>query len=161
MKARALWMTGRHVFSPAGYPVMFERQATPYCLILLGPWRCIYRIVTRSAIGRHEFKLMKRRQGRNVPFAETDPIDFFFVAVAGEKELKGFYLLPKSVLRERGYLTAESGMEGKVTLGLIPPFVQTPHKTGTETQAWQRPFYVDLNGDMQEAVARTCKLLGG
>lgn len=158
-KATLLLWLADNVLSRAGFPVRFMAHATAFWSISIGPWCCVYRTISESADGRVEVKLKRNSHGFLVPMAENDPVDFFVFAVTAGSLARGCFLLPRTVLAERGYLTMTNGDDGKLTMTLFPSFVRPQSKRAQVTQQWQFQYYLDLDGSRETVVEKAREIL--
>lgn len=79
--------------------------------------------------------------GNTIPFEDTDPFDFYIIAV-DSKEHFGTFLFPSQVLASRSILST-SNKEGKRGFRVYPPWVKAASYQALKTQHWQMEYWVE------------------
>ena len=76
------------------------------------------------------FYLCKNSEGgiKNCPYNVTDDIDFFIFEIVTDKYKNNFYIIPKHILAEKGYLTTSKN-KGKSSISIAPPDYDSDHWT--------------------------------
>lgn len=87
--------------------------------------------------------LWKRDTDRNtIPYDQEDPFDFYIIEVE-DHMLRGFFLFPKQALIDRNILSSKK--EGKRGFRLYMSWNVVASAQALKTQAWQLPYFVNLN----------------
>jgi len=74
------------------------------------------------------------------PLDEADPVDAVIIAVTDGAQ-HGFFILPRSVLIERGVMS-RAGQGGKRALRVYPPWCAPESIQAQRTQRWQGEWFV-------------------
>jgi hypothetical protein len=74
------------------------------------------------------------------PLDEADPVDAVIIAVTDGAQ-HGFFILPRSVLLERGVMS-RAGQGGKRALRVYPPWCAPEAPQAQRTQRWQGEWFV-------------------
>lgn len=81
--------------------------------------------------------------GPIMPYDFDDSFDLFIVSVRVDNRL-GLFTFPKNVLYEKGVIS-KNLCGGKRALRIYPPWDKTESIQAKKTQAWQLPYFVDVN----------------
>lgn len=137
------------VFKPCNLSLsnlILEKESQEYsaCEFELNNKRIKFRVakITPTKIGQFVTIWKRDPLGPIIPFDMDDPIDFFMIATQCNEKI-GFFIIPKSVLHQKGYVSQE-GKGGKRALRVYPPWDITQSATARKTQQWQREFFLEI-----------------
>lgn len=92
-------------------------------------------------IGQFVSLWQRSAKGPTQPYAVSDPVDFYIIAVQKEACF-GQFIFPKAVLSAQGVLSRH-GQGGKRALRLYPVWDKALNKQAQATQQWQLKYFLD------------------
>ena len=91
--------------------------------------------------------------GETRPLSADDRTEFVCIGLPEEAlSLSGLFLFPRKVLIEHGVFASAEKPGSKFIL-VYPPHIQPPYKPGQDYQAWQLPYYIDLEDNSEPALS--------
>ena len=87
----------------------------------------------------------KNNHNKNQAFDFKNSPDFLIVNVI-DKEHKGLFLFPKSVLLNQNILRSPQ-TQGKMAIRVYPSWEKDLNKTAERTQRWQSDYFIDLSNN--------------
>ncbi|WP_080873309.1 MepB family protein [Oceanobacillus timonensis] len=64
-----------------------------------------------------------------------------------DKDLKGQFIFPKSLLLEKGILRT-AGNKGKMAIRVYPSWENSLNNAAKKTQAWQAPYFINVSNEI-------------
>lgn len=125
-----------------------EKESAEYsaCMFEVNDFHTRFRIakITHAKTGQF-VTLWKRDEsaGPIQPFHSADMIDFFAI-YCKKDQLEGIFILPKSVLIEKGIFSTDA-REGKRAIRVYPAWDITTNIQAQKTQKWQLKYFVEIN----------------
>lgn len=130
--------------------VFFDKESTAYhaCKFKLNHKNIIFRSskITPKKAGQFVTFWKRNKEGITEPFSENDAIDFYVINVQSENKT-GQFVLPKSVLLEKGIIST-SKKEGKRGFRVYPIWNKTISKQAIATQKWQLNYFFEIKEDL-------------
>ena len=125
--------------------VVVEAESKEYnaCRFSLKGKRIISRTskITPKKKGQFVTFYQRNKSGVIEPLHELDHLDYFLVTIRNNK---GFFLLPKQVLIEKGILSTLE-KEGKRAFRVYMPSDELTSKQALATQKWQSDYFYEIN----------------
>jgi len=106
--------------------------------------RITFRVGKVTPTKNGQFVTLWKRIGEGAiqPFDLADPIDLFVISVRTATQF-GQFIFPKATLFERG-VVAKEGTGGRRAMRLYPPWDKPESPQATKTQAWQLPYFFEI-----------------
>jgi hypothetical protein len=101
--------------------------------------------ITPTKTGQFVSIWKRNENGITEPFDMSDKMDFIIITSKSVDKL-GQFIFPKSVLADKGIITA-NGKEGKRGIRVYPPWDITTSKQAETTQAWQSKYFLTIKND--------------
>lgn len=92
------------------------------------------------------------------PYAESDAIDFFVIALVDGDNV-GQFIFSRRILIEKNIFSA-NGKEGKRAMRVYTPWDNPTSAQAKKTQQWQSQFFVDLSSLGSESIVKINDLYG-
>lgn len=102
--------------------------------------------ITPKKIGQFVTLWRRNEEGITAPFNEHDEIDFYLVNVRKGERI-GQFVLPKSVLIDKGILSSTL-KDGKRGFRVYPNWDTPSNKQAERTQNWQRKYFIEIEEKM-------------
>jgi hypothetical protein len=136
-----------------------ESQEYGACTFKLNGLKIKYRIskITPTKTGQFVTIWKRGKDGQTEPLNFTDEIDFVIIALQNENNF-GQFIFPKSVLIEKGIITAKN-KEGKRGIRVYSPWDITTNKQAIKTQLWQTKYFLAINTNDNTDLALAKQLL--
>jgi hypothetical protein len=90
-------------------------------------------------------------QGDTVPYDAADDFEFYIIHVVQDDGQCGQFVFPKAVLLKNKVLS-EEGKGGKRGFRLYPRWDKAESKQALKTQAWQVPYFFEINPKQPSAM---------
>lgn len=101
--------------------------------------------ITPTKTGQFVTLWQRNKDGITQPFSISDNIDFIIITSRSDNNV-GLFVFPKSVLAEKGIISA-NGKEGKRGIRVYPPWSMTTSEQATLTQCWQLSYFLPIHTD--------------
>ncbi|WP_229720029.1 MepB family protein [Oceanobacillus neutriphilus] len=80
---------------------------------------------------------------RNEAYAYSESPDKIMISII-DKDLKGQFIFPKSLLLEKGILRTVDN-KGKMAIRVYPSWEKSLNTSAKKTQAWQAPYFMNVS----------------
>lgn len=149
----ALTMAKELVYDNCGFRITnFQHHAESVeyggCSFELNGKKILYRASKTTPTKTGQFVTIWKRNinGTTMPFDVVD--DFDFVIISSKRDGNfGQFIFPKSVLADKGILTA-NGKDGKRGIRVYPPWDVVNNRQAIKTQNWQTKYFVSISDDV-------------
>lgn len=118
------------------------------CSFELDGKKILYRAskTTPTKIGQFVTIWKRNINGTTMPFDVVDDFDFVIISSARDGNF-GQFIFPKSVLADKGIITA-NGKDGKRGIRVYPPWDVVNNRQAIKTQNWQTKYFVSISDDV-------------
>ncbi|GEN87177.1 MepB family protein [Oceanobacillus sojae] len=82
----------------------------------------------------------------NQAFAYSESPDKIVFSII-DKDVKGQFIFPKSLLLEKGILRTNDN-KGKMAIRVYPSWERSLNNSAKKTQAWQAPYFIDVSNEI-------------
>ena len=144
---------------PAGIPVPEPESAAYGAHMLTVKGRAVrFRVAGTTPTKSGQFVTLWQRStaGPIRPFDLSDGVDLFVVGVRDGAQ-RGQFVFPVAALARRG-VVSRGGAGGKRAMRVYAPWVAVTSAQAARTQAWQREFFLPLDGNLPLDAARVYEL---
>jgi len=101
--------------------------------------------ITPTKAGQFVTIWKRNKDGITQPFNILDDIDFIIITSKSDNNF-GQFILPKSVLADKGIIT-RNGKEGKRGIRVYPPWDIATNRQAKKTQSWQVKYFLTIRTD--------------
>ena len=112
--------------------------------------------ITPKKVGQFVTLWKRKNNGPIIPYELEDPIDLFVISVRTAEHF-GQFVFPKKILSEKGILSSKE-KKGKLAIRVYPPWDTPNNKQAEKTQAWQLPYFFEIDSQRDPDTARIQKL---
>ncbi len=105
--------------------------------------------ITPTKIGQFVTLWKRNQEGITAPFDTSDHIDFVMICTRCDAQF-GAFILPKSVLHQKGIL-ADENKDGKRGFRVYPPWDIAQNNQAKQTQEWQLKYFLETPIDVEKA----------
>lgn len=145
-----LLLAQKLIYEPSGLVIKdfrLETESTEYCAAEFEMNdRCIkYRMgkITPTKIGQFVTLWKRIDKGPITPYEVEDLFDLFVISAHNTTHF-GQFIFPKAVLCEKGVLS-KNKEGGKRAMRIYPPWDKADNPQAKKTQAWQLPYFFEIN----------------
>lgn len=145
-------LTAQRTFISAGFIItncVQEAESHEYCAYRfeLNGKKVVFRAakITPTKIGQFVTIWKRNENGPIMPFDMSDAFDFCVVLVKNGKDV-GYFVFPKRVLAQQGYVSVE-GSGGKRAMRVYPPWDVAESVQAQKTQAWQGSYFCEVGDE--------------
>tara|TARA_R110002050_G_scaffold204327_1_gene339516 strand:- start:1443 stop:1937 length:495 start_codon:yes stop_codon:yes gene_type:complete len=131
----------------ADYKLESESSEYAACTFTVNELRIMGRTakITPKKVGQFVTFWKRNIQGLTAPFDTHDPFDYYVINV-GKDERVGQFIIPKSVLMDKGIVSTDT-KDGKRGFRVYPPWDAPTSKQAKKTQNWQSNYFVEFGTD--------------
>ncbi|WP_210142864.1 MULTISPECIES: MepB family protein [unclassified Mammaliicoccus] len=86
---------------------------------------------------------VKDHNNQNIPYTYSETPDKLIIAILDDNK-KGLFIFPKDILLKQKIIS-NLEVKGKMAMRVYPPWENHLNKTASQTQNWQKEFFIDLS----------------
>ncbi len=124
--------------------VVLSKEKNEYCnaTFMFNEKLIVYRKakITPKKVGQFVAVWKRCEKNKTKPFDCDDTFDFFIIQVEGQRDQKGQFIFPKSVLLEKD-IVSRGNLGGKRGFRVYPPWDITLNKKANKAQKWQLKYF--------------------